>query len=226
MNSSFRLYFDSHVGHATNGIVTPHPLCSTRTEMAPPAFYRAPRPRPILFRRRVIAILAVPFEFPKESEPTMPVDDVLLDAEIAMDKTVEHLSNELKTVRTGRATPAIVEHVKVEYYGGLTDIKSIAAISIPEATQIIIKPFQKSDLKAIERAISDSKTGLTAHSDGTQLRNARRDANKVLETEKKGGLLREDELDSGKEQIDELTKKTEAKLDALVAKKTSELMDV
>ena len=186
----------------------------------------------------------------------MPVDDVLLDAEIAMDKTVEHLANELKTVRTGRATPAIVEHVKVEYYGGLTDIKSIAAISIPEATQIIIKPFQKSDIKAIERAISDSKTGLTAHSDGTQLRinlppmsmdrrkqmagqckemgekakinlrNARRDAMKVLETEKKGGVIREDDLDAGKEQIDELTKRIEAKLDGLINKKTSELMDV
>ena len=186
----------------------------------------------------------------------MPVDDVLLDAEIAMEKTAEHLANELKTVRTGRATPAIVEHVKVEYYGGLTDIKSIAAISIPEATQIVIKPFQKSDIKAIERAISDSKTGLTAHSDGTQLRinlppmsmdrrrqmaaqckelgekakinlrNARRDANKILETEKKCGVLREDELDDGKSQIDELTKKIEAKLDQLIAKKTSELMDV
>lgn len=186
----------------------------------------------------------------------MPVDDVLFDAEIAMEKTVEHLANELRTVRTGRATPAIVEHVKVEYYGGLTDIKSIAAISIPEATQIIIKPFAKSDIKAIERAISESKTGLTAHSDGTQLRinlppmsmdrrkqmagqckemaekskinlrNARRDANKILETEKKGGVLREDELDSAKEQIDELTKRIEAKLDALIAKKTSELMDV
>lgn len=186
----------------------------------------------------------------------MPVDDVLLDAEIAMDKMVEHLSNELKTVRTGRATPAIVEHVKVEYYGSLTDIKAIAAISVPEATQIIIKPFQKSDIKAIEKAISESKTGLTAHSDGTQLRinlppmsmdrrkqmaaqckefgekakinlrNARRDAIKVLDTEKKGGVIREDDLDAGKEQVDELTKRIEAKLEQLVAKKTSELMDV
>lgn len=186
----------------------------------------------------------------------MPVDDVLMDAELSMEKVVEHLTGELKTVRTGRATPAIVEHVKVEYYGGLTDIKSIAAISIPEATQIVVKPFQKSDLKAIERAISDSKTGLTAHSDGTQLRinlppmsmdrrrqmagqckemgekskiqirNARRDAIKVLETEEKGGVIREDDLKSGKTQVDDLTKKIEAQLDALVAKKTSELMDV
>ena len=186
----------------------------------------------------------------------MPVDDVMMDAELTMENAVTHLADQLKTVRTGRATPAIVEHVKVEYYGSLTDIKSIAAISVPEATQIVIKPFQKSDIKAIERAISESKTGLTAQSDGTQLRinlppmsmdrrkqmagqckemgekakvqlrNARRDANKVLETEKKGSVIREDELDSGKVQVDELTKKMEAKLDALIAKKTSELLDV
>src|ERR1700712_3033 len=143
----------------------------------------------------------------------MPVDDVLMDTELNMEKSVEHLAAELKTVRTGRATPQIVEHVKVEYYGSLTDIKSIASITIPQATQIVLKPFQKRDIKAIERAISDSKTGLTAHSDGTQLRinlppmsmdrrrqmagqckemgekskiqlrNARRDGNKILETE-------------------------------------------
>jgi ribosome recycling factor len=186
----------------------------------------------------------------------MPVDDVLMDTELNMEKAVEHLIDQLKTIRTGRATPAIVEHVKVEYYGSLTDIKSIAAISIPEATQIIIKPFQKSDIKAIERAISDSKTGLTAHSDGTQLRinlppmsmdrrkqmagqvkeqgekskiqirNARRDGNKILETEKKASLITEDELKSAKEQMDELTKKIEARMDQVIAKKTSELLDV
>jgi ribosome recycling factor len=186
----------------------------------------------------------------------MPVDDVLMDTELAMEKTIEHLSNELKTVRTGRASPAIVEHIKVEYFGSLTDVKSIAAISVPEATQIVIKPFQKSDLKAIEKAIGESKAGLTAHSDGTQLRinlppmsmdrrkqmagqcreygekakiqirNARRDGNKILETEKKGGVITEDALKSGKEQVDELTKKMEAKVEELVSKKSHELMDV
>lgn len=186
----------------------------------------------------------------------MPVDDVLMDAELTMDGTVQHLAGELKSVRTGRATPSIVENVKVEYYGSLTDIKSIAAISVPEATQIVIKPFAKSDLKAIEKAISDSKTGLTAHSDGTQLRinlppmsmdrrkqlaaqckefgekakiqirNARRDANKVLETEKKGSVITEDALESGKEQVDAITKRMEAQIEELVSKKQHELMDV
>src|SRR4029079_19554613 len=107
----------------------------------------------------------------------------------------------------------------VDYYGAPTDLRSIASISIPEATQILVKPFSPQDLKAIEKAIGDANIGLTPHSDGKQLRmslpalsqerrlqlvgqckkfaedgkiairNARRDSNKVLETEQKGGLL-------------------------------------
>src|SRR5580658_5470566 len=100
----------------------------------------------------------------------MPVDDILLDAEMGMEKAVDHLQHELRGIRTGRATPAIVEHIKVEYYGSLTDLRSIASISVPEATQILIKPFSPQDIKAIEKAISDSKIGLTPHSDGKTLR--------------------------------------------------------
>src|SRR5580700_2116604 len=166
----------------------------------------------------------------------MPLDDILLDCEEHMDKSVEHLRHELRGIRTGRATPALVEHLKVEYYGSQTDLRSIASISVPEATQLLIKPFSPSDLRAIEKAINDSKIGLTPHSDGKQLRlvlpplsqerrlqlagqckqmaetakvairNARRDANKVLETEEKGGVVGEDDAVHGKEQIQELTK--------------------
>src|ERR1700742_3883475 len=100
----------------------------------------------------------------------MPVDDVLMDCELNMDKAIEHLQHELRSVRTGRATPAIVEHVQVDYYGSPTALKSIAAISVPEATQLLIKPFSPGDMKAIERAINDSKLGLTPHSDGKSLR--------------------------------------------------------
>ena len=143
----------------------------------------------------------------------MALDDILLEAEMHMEKAAEHLQQELRGIRTGRASPAIVEHIKVEYYGSMTDLRSIASISVPEATQILIKPFSPSDIKAIEKAISDSKIGLTPHSDGKTLRlvlpalsqerrlqlagqckgfaetskvairNARRDANKALETE-------------------------------------------
>jgi ribosome recycling factor len=186
----------------------------------------------------------------------MPVDDVLLDCEMQMDKAVEHLQHELRGIRTGRATPALVEHIQVEYYGSPTALKSIASISVPEATQLLIKPFSPQDLKAIERAINDSKIGLTPHSDGKTLRlllpplsqerrlqlvgqtkgfaehakvsvrNARRDANKVLDAEQKGGVLTEDEADRGKEQVQELTKQYEGKVDELIEKKRAEVMQV
>jgi ribosome recycling factor len=186
----------------------------------------------------------------------MPLDDILLDAEMHMEKAAEHLLHELRGIRTGRATPALVEHIKVEYYGSMTDLRSIASISIPEAAQILIKPFSPGDLRAIEKAISDSKIGLTPHSDGKQLRlmlpslsqerrlqlagqckgfaetakiairNARRDANKILDTEQKGGLMTEDEGSKGKDQIQELTKSYEGKVDELVEKKRTDIMQV
>src|SRR5580658_1602730 len=87
----------------------------------------------------------------------MPIDDILMEAEIHMEKAVEHLQHELRGIRTGRATPALVEHLKVEYYGSMTDLRSIASISVPEATQLLIKPFSPSDMHAIEKAINDSK---------------------------------------------------------------------
>lgn len=186
----------------------------------------------------------------------MPIDDILFDCEAHMEKAVEHLRHELKGIRTGRASPALVEHVMVMYYDTPTPLKSIASISIPEAMQILIKPFSPGDLKAIERAINDSKVGLTPHSDGKQLRlmlppmsqetrlkmagqvkamaetakiairNARRDANKLVETEEKGGVLTEDEAEKAKEDVQELTKRYEALADDVVEKKRKEVMEV
>ena len=186
----------------------------------------------------------------------MPIDDILLDAEEQMEKAFEHLKHELRGIRTGRANPALVEDIRVDYYGSQTALKSIAAISVPEATQILIKPFSPQDIKAIEKAINDSKVGLTPHSDGRQirlalppmsqerrlqmagqckqhaeaakitLRNARRDANKVLETEEKGGVVTEDDAKKGKEQINDLTKQYETKIDETITKKQNEIMQV
>src|SRR5689334_24741113 len=87
----------------------------------------------------------------------MPVDDVLMDCEMHMEKAVEHLQHELRGLRTGRASPALVEDIRVDYYGSQTPLKSIASIAVPEATQLMIKPFSPQDMKAIEKAISDSK---------------------------------------------------------------------
>jgi ribosome recycling factor len=191
-----------------------------------------------------------------EAERTMPVDDVLMDCEMHMEKAIEHLQHELRTIRTGRASPALVEHVSVMYYEAPTPLKSIASITVPEATQILIKPFAPGDLKAIERAINDSKLGLTPHSDGKTLRlilpplsqerrqqlagqckgfaehakvsirNARRDANKLLDTEQKGRVITEDEDKHGKEQVQELTKTYEAKVDQLIENKQKEILQV
>ncbi len=186
----------------------------------------------------------------------MPLDDILFDCEEHMEKAVEHLKHELRGIRTGRASPAMVENVRVDYYGAQTEIRSIAAISVPENNQILIKAFNPQDMKAIERAINDAKLPLTPHSDGRQLRlilppmsqevrlrmagqcktmaeaakvairNARRDANKLVETEEKGGLIPEDDAARGKEQIQDLTKKYEARADEIIEHKRKEIMEI
>jgi ribosome recycling factor len=189
-------------------------------------------------------------------EVGMPVDDILLDCEEHMDKSVEHLKHELRGVRTGRASPALVENIRVDYYGSMTEIRSIAAISVPEATQILIKPFNSQDLKSIEKAINDAKLPLTPHSDGKQLRlvlppmsqevrlrmvgqiktfaetakvairNARRDANKLVDTEEKGGVIAEDDARHARDQIQELTKQYETKVDEIIEHKKQEILQI
>jgi ribosome recycling factor len=186
----------------------------------------------------------------------MPADDILMDCEEQMEKALDHLRHELSGVRTGRASPALVEHVQVDYYGTPTSLKSIAVIQIPEATQLLIKPFNPADLKAIDKAISDSKLNLPTSSDGKSIRlnlppmsqerriqmvsstkgmgehakitirNARRDANKLVDTEQKGGILTEDDAEKVKEDIQELTKQYEGKVEESLEKKRHEIMDV
>jgi len=185
----------------------------------------------------------------------MPADDILMDCELQMDKAIEHLHHELRAVRTGRASPALVEHIRVDYYGTTTDLKSISSISVPEATQILIKPFNPQDIKAIDKALNESKLGLTAHNDGRTLRlqlpsmsqdrrmqlagqckgyaeaakisvrGARRDANKLVETEEKGGVVTEDEAEKSKETIQEMTKTYETKIEEIVEKKRHDIME-
>src|SRR5687767_10875417 len=183
----------------------------------------------------------------------MPVDDVLMDCEMHMEKAIEHLQHELRAIRTGRASPALVENIHADYYGTPTPLKSIASISVPEATQLLIKPFSPGDIKAIEKAINDSKVGLSPHSDGKQIRlmlpplsqerrlqlagqtkayaeeakirirNARRDANKTVDTEEKAGDIGEDDAKKAKEDVQELTKTYEAKVDDVIEHKRKEI---
>src|SRR5689334_8496534 len=100
----------------------------------------------------------------------MDPDTILLTAEEAMTKGIDHLKKELHGIRTGRASPSLIEFVKVEYYGSMTDLKSIASISVPEATQLLIKPFDKGAINDIRKGIEASGLGLVPNSDGQQIR--------------------------------------------------------
>lgn len=184
----------------------------------------------------------------------MDPDTILLTAEEAMNKSIEHLKKELNGIRTGRASPSLIEFIKVEYYGSMSDLKNIAAISVPEATQLLIKPFDKGAINDIRKAIEGSGLGLTPNSDGVQLRinlpalsgdrrkqlvthckklaeetkvhlrNARRDANKHADGIK--ASLPEAELETLKKEVQDLLKKFETDTDTIVAKKQKEIETV
>lgn len=188
----------------------------------------------------------------------MDIDEILLTAEEAMDKAVEYLRGELKGVRTGRASTALVEFIKVDYYGSMTDLRSLALISVPEATQILIKPFDASSVQAVVKAIQSAGLGLNPVSEGKQIRlnlppltgerrqqlqasvkqmgeqakvairNARRDANKHIDQAAKDKSLgySEDQIDKAKADMDELTKKYEAKVAELIEQKSKEILEV
>ncbi len=100
----------------------------------------------------------------------MELDEILLTAEESMDKSVDYLKGELRGVRTGRASTGLVEFVKVECYGAETDLRSVAMISVPEPTQIVIKPFDPSTVHEIAKGIEKSGLGLNPNVDGKQIR--------------------------------------------------------
>ena len=97
-------------------------------------------------------------------------DTILLEAEEVMSKTKEYLTKELRGLRTGRATPSIVEYVKVDYYGSMTDLKALAAISVPEPTQLLIKPFDPAAANEIKKAIEGAGLGLNPVLEDKQIR--------------------------------------------------------
>ena len=175
---------------------------------------------------------------------------VLLEGEERMDKAITAYQAELSTVRTGRAQPSLLDTVYFEYYGAKTQIKNAASITVPESNQLLIKPFDKSSVKDIEKAILASPLGLTPQSDGTvirlvlpmmteerrkelvkvvskmeetskvAIRNVRRDLNDQI---KKIGLPEDTEANS-LEDVQKLTDQKIAKLSELTEKKQKELM--
>lgn len=180
---------------------------------------------------------------------------VLKDAQERMEKALEVFRNGLKGLRTGRASPAMLDSIRVDYYGSPTPLNQIASISCPDPASILIKPFQANDLKDIEKAIRSSDLGLAPNNDGKVIRltippmsgdqrkkivthikklaeearvaarNVRRDANKHLEAAEKDKTLTEDELEKGKEEVQNLLKTYEAKIDELADKKSKEVME-
>lgn len=185
----------------------------------------------------------------------MPYDEIVLEAEEKMEKAIEVLLNEFKAVRTGRASPGLVEGVRVDYYGAPTPLKSLASITVPEPRLIMIKPFDGGALGEIEKAIQKSDLGLNPQSDGkilrlmipplseerrkqmaklvkdigekakVSLRNIRRDANTTTDQEEKEKKISEDEKKRTKEELDKLIKQYEAKIQDLVDKKSKEVME-
>jgi ribosome recycling factor len=186
----------------------------------------------------------------------MPYDDIVLEAEDKMEKAVEVLVGEFKGVRTGRASPGLVEGVRVEYYGAPTPLKGLASITVPEPRLIMIKPFDASAIGEIEKAIQKSDLGINPQTDGkiirlvipplseerrkqmaklvkeigekakVALRNIRRDANAVADQEEKDKKISEDDKKRTREEIDRLIKQYEAKAQDLVDRKTKEVMEV
>ncbi|MBL0926581.1 MAG: ribosome recycling factor [Phycisphaerales bacterium] len=100
----------------------------------------------------------------------MTPDSILKDAETQMAKALDYLKNELKGIRTGRASPALVEFIKVDYYGSPTELKALAAVSIAEATQLVIKPFDQGALHEIKKAIEAANLGVNPVLDGKMIR--------------------------------------------------------
>jgi len=183
-------------------------------------------------------------------------DSILLEAEEHMTKAIDYLQQELRGMRSGRASTALVEYVKVDYYGSPTDLKAIAAVSVPEPTQLLIKPFDAGSIHEINKAIEAAGLGLNPQVDGKQirinipplsgdrrkqlvahvkkvgeeqkvvLRNARRDANKHAEALKDSAHLPEDEIATLKDEIQELLKTYEGKIATMIDAKSKELMEV
>lgn len=183
------------------------------------------------------------------------IDAVLDDAREHMTKAVAHVRHEFGGVRTGRANPGLVEKLPVDYYGAATPLQQLASFSVPDARMLVITPFDRSSMGAIERAIQDSQLGLNPSNDGVAIRlafpplteerrkeyvrlvkgraedgrnavrTARRDARKDLESLQKDGDLSEDDLHRAEAGLDKLTKRHEAEIDEALDAKTVELLE-
>jgi ribosome recycling factor len=184
------------------------------------------------------------------------VDAVLEDARDKMHRAVEHVQGELSALRTGRAAPALVEKLRVEYYGAEMALQQLAGIQVPDAKTLLVVPYDKGSLKAIEKAIQSSDLGVNPNNDGSiirltfpplteerrrqlarvahakaeegrvAVRNLRRGARKDLEALEKDGEISSDELERAEKELERVTAAHVADVDRLLAHKEEELLSV
>lgn len=184
------------------------------------------------------------------------IDDTLLEAEEKMDRAVEHAKEELAAIRTGRANAAMFSKIMIDYYGTPTPLPQMASIGVPEPRMVIIKPYDASQLGAMERAIRDSDLGVNPGNEGTQLRilvppmteerrrdmtkvarakgedakvavrNVRRKAKEELDRIVKDGEAGEDDGRRAEKELDDLTSKYVSHIDEMIKHKEAELLEV
>lgn len=184
------------------------------------------------------------------------IDETLLEAMEKMEKAVGHVQTQFQTVRTGRAAPALVERVTVEYYGTPVPLQQLASIQVPEARQLLVKPHDRATLASIEKAIAESDLGVNPSNDGTVIRlsfpalteerrreyvkvvkhmaedgrvavrNLRRDARKHLESSERAGEMSADDLERAEKELEKITHDHVEKIDAALGRKEAELLEV
>ena len=184
------------------------------------------------------------------------MDEIILEANEKMEKTIENLLERFKTIRAGRANPAILDGVKVEYYGTPTPINQVAGISVPEARLIVIQPWDVSILKEIEKEILKSDIGINPNNDGKVIRLAfpelneerrkeivkevrkmaeeakvavravRRDGIDDAKAKQKNSEISEDDLKLAEDNIQKLTDKYVAEIDKILEAKEKEVMSI
>jgi ribosome recycling factor len=184
------------------------------------------------------------------------IDELHEEMEASMQKSVEALQKDLKRIRTGRASLALLDGIMVDYYGSATPINQLATLSIPEPRQIIIQPWDSQAVADIEKALLKSELGLTPMNDGkiirivlptltaerrkelvkvvkkmgeefkVQVRNHRRDANDMLKEMKKDKDITEDEQHKAQEQVQKTTDSFVSKIDSVMAEKEEEIMEI
>lgn len=184
------------------------------------------------------------------------IRDILTDSEERMAKSIEHLTKDLASLRAGRANPAMVEKITVEYYGVPTPINQLANVMVPEARLLVIQPWDKSSIADIEKAIMKSDLGVNPSNDGNVIRiaipqlteerrrdivkvvkkkgeeakvavrNIRREANDMLKSAEKEKLISEDEGKKGMDEIQKFTDKYVKDIDIVLQNKEKDIMEV